>query len=190
MKDDACLLLKSARRDASALHKLGKAPPVKPLSKNRPDPTPFYNHLSLPDLETGESRALTGHTGSVNAVAMLPDGRRALSGSYDHTLRLWDLETGESRALTGHTGSVNAVAMLPDGRRALSGADDWTLILWDLESAGPIAAFIGDAEIRALAIAREDLFVAGSANGAIHILKPAGLGHAQARIQWRPPSGG
>src|SRR5512132_1878126 len=149
MKDDACLLLKSARRDASALHKLGKAPPVKPLSKNRPDPTPFYNHLSLPDLETGESRALTGHTGSVNAVAMLPDGRRALSG-----------------------------------------ADDWTLILWDLESAGPIAAFIGDAEIRALAIAREDLFVAGSANGAIHILKPAGLGHAQARIQWRPPSGG
>ena len=28
------------------------------------------------------------------SVALTPDGRRALSGSYDKTLRLWDLDTG------------------------------------------------------------------------------------------------
>ncbi len=37
-------------------------------------------------------------------MAVLADGRRALSGSRDSTLRLWDLETGESlRTLQGHT---------------------------------------------------------------------------------------
>ncbi len=56
-------------------------------------------------------------------MAVLADGRRALSGSYEDTLRLWDLETGESlRTLEGHTGGVTAVAVLADGRRALSGS--------------------------------------------------------------------
>jgi WD40 repeat protein len=57
---------------------------------------------------------------------VLPDGRRALSGSWDKTLQLWDLETGESRALAGHTGRVSAVTVL-DGRHALSGSSDTTL---------------------------------------------------------------
>jgi hypothetical protein len=64
----------------------------------------------------------------------LSDGRRALSGSMDNTLRLWDLESGDSRMLEGHTKGVTTVALLPDGRRALSGSYDCTLRLWDLES--------------------------------------------------------
>jgi WD40 repeat protein len=68
-------------------------------------------------------------------VAFSPDGRRALSGSYDNTLKLWDLETGlVLRTLQGHTSGVRAVAFSPDGRRALSGSDDYTLKLWDLET--------------------------------------------------------
>jgi WD40 repeat protein len=71
----------------------------------------------------------------VSAVAFLPDGRHALSGSYDSTLRLWDLATGGTlRTLEGHSSGVNAVAMLADGTRALSGSDDKTLRLWDLAS--------------------------------------------------------
>jgi WD40 repeat protein len=41
-------------------------------------------------------RTLEGHTGGVNAVAMTPDGRRAVSASTDRTLRLWDLESGQT----------------------------------------------------------------------------------------------
>jgi WD40 repeat protein len=77
-------------------------------------------------------------------VAVLPDGRRALSGSMDRTLRLWDLDTGaELRRFEGHSDPVRAVAVLPDGRRALSSSSDGTLRLWDLETGAELRRFEG-----------------------------------------------
>jgi len=94
---------------------------------------------------------LVGHNGSVAAVAFLPNGSRALSGSGDSTLRLWDLLTGQTLlTLKGHTGPVDTVAVLPDSRCALSGSWDGALRLWDLATGetlrtlrggtGPVAA--------------------------------------------------
>ena len=73
-------------------------------------------------LESGrELRTLTGHSSYVNAVAVTPDGQRAVSASDDQTLKVWDLASGrELRTLTGHTDPVTAVAMTPDGQRAVS----------------------------------------------------------------------
>jgi hypothetical protein len=80
-------------------------------------------------------RTLEGHTYWVIAVAITPDGRRAVSGSWDNTLRVWDLESGETiRILEGHTGRVSAMAITPDGRRVVSGSSDYTLRIWDLET--------------------------------------------------------
>jgi WD40 repeat protein len=74
---------------------------------------------------------LEGHTEGATAIDFSPDGRSALSGSWDKTLRLWDLETQQCRAiLTGHTEGVAAVGFSPDGQRALSGIWDKTLRLW------------------------------------------------------------
>ena len=71
----------------------------------------------------------------VYLYAFSPDGRRALSGSGDNTLRLWNLDTGDClRVLEGHTASVYSVAWSPDGQRALSGSVDNTLRLWNLDS--------------------------------------------------------
>ena len=57
-------------------------------------------------VESGKSlRTFKGHTGEVLAVAVTSDGRRAVSASSDHTLRVWDLESGQSlRTLKGYTG--------------------------------------------------------------------------------------
>ena len=75
---------------------------------------------------------------------MLADGRRALSGSGDETLRLWDLETGaELRRFEGHEARVTSVTVLADGRRALSGSDDRTLRLWDLDTGAELRRFEG-----------------------------------------------
>ena len=65
--------------------------------------------------------ALKGHKDWVHRVAITPDGRRAVSGSADSTVRVWDLETGQCLAtLEGHTHIVWGVAVTPDGRRAIS----------------------------------------------------------------------
>ena len=51
-------------------------------------------------------RVLSGHTDGIHSVALTPDGKWALTGSFDDTARLWDLtNVGSSpRVLSGHTG--------------------------------------------------------------------------------------
>jgi WD40 repeat protein/serine/threonine protein kinase len=86
------------------------------------------------DVQTGERlRDFIGHTNVVVAVAASPDGRTALTGSADLSVRLWDLETGlELQRFTGHDDWVFDVVYSPDGRRAISGSTDHTARVWDL----------------------------------------------------------
>ena len=38
-------------------------------------------------------------------IAITPDGKQAVSGSYDNTLKVWDIESGKLiRTLEGHAG--------------------------------------------------------------------------------------
>ncbi|MCP5105253.1 MAG: DUF4365 domain-containing protein [bacterium] len=77
-------------------------------------------------------RKIKGHTGWVMSVAVSPDGKWAVSGSDDKTIKTWDLESGQCRAtLEGHEDSVRFVAITPDGARILSASADKTLRLWD-----------------------------------------------------------
>ena len=77
-------------------------------------------------------RTLNGHSSSVNAVAVTADGKRAISGSDDNTLKVWDLTTGEEQfTLKGHSDSLNGVAITPNGKRVIFSSDD-TIKVWDL----------------------------------------------------------
>jgi hypothetical protein len=82
-----------------------------------------------------ESSPFTGHTDGVSSIVFAADGRRALSGGDDKTLRLWDVASGkELRRFDGHRDAVTAVAISADGRLAASGSRDRTIRVWEVES--------------------------------------------------------
>ena len=110
-----------------------------------------------------------GHTGTVKAVSLTPDGRLAVSGSHDKTLRVWDVETGQCLSiLEGHTSGVYAVSLTPDGRRAVSGSGDKTLRVWNVES-GQCLVMIS-APITSIAIKYPQIVV-GLESGEVYILE-------------------
>ncbi len=83
-----------------------------------------------------------GHTLAVDSVAFSPDGRYALSGSTDKTMKLWEVSSGrEIRTFQGHTSYVTSVAFSPDGRYALSGSGDGTMKLWEVSSGREMRTF-------------------------------------------------
>src|SRR5437763_17074358 len=67
---------------------------------------------------------LRGHGGPVRALAVLPDGRSAVSGGFDQSAILWDIDAAIARAvLRFHEGGVNAVLALPGRGFATAGGD-------------------------------------------------------------------
>jgi len=63
---------------------------------------------------------------------MTENGRYALSGSHDRTLRLWEVASGRCVREMEAYYSVFSVFLNADGRYALSGGDDRTFFLWDM----------------------------------------------------------
>jgi WD40 repeat protein len=122
--------------------------------------------------------ALSGHSSRVNAVAISADGKLALSGSADRTLKLWELDTGrEVYALSGHSSRVNAVAISADGKLALSGSVDNTLKLWELDTGRVLATFTGESPFICCAFAPDGVtVVAGDTSGRVHFLRLEGIG--------------
>jgi WD40 repeat protein/tRNA A-37 threonylcarbamoyl transferase component Bud32 len=74
-----------------------------------------------------------GHEGPVSSVAVSPDGRFAVSGSGDRTVRLWRMPGGQPLAvLSGHTQAVTGVSFHRDGRHVASGSLDGSVRVWDI----------------------------------------------------------
>lgn len=115
-----------------------------------------------------------GHTDSVLAVAISPDGTVAVTGSgelnrigvhfvfgRDNTARIWDVATGrEMRRLVGHTDRVTAVAISHSGRLILTGSRDQTAQIWDAASGLPLNRLVGHSdEITGVQFSPDDRWV-------------------------------
>jgi WD40 repeat protein len=102
------------------------SPDAKLLASGADDAT-----VRLWETATGkEGRRLTGHSGSVRAVAFAPDGRTVVSGGSDGTIRLWDTASGRELrkfSVPGEKRQVGALAVSPDGK-ALASAETPNLV--------------------------------------------------------------
>ncbi|MDP1803604.1 MAG: WD40 repeat domain-containing protein, partial [Acidimicrobiales bacterium] len=123
-------------------------------------------------------RVLSGHTGSVFAVAALPGSGRVASAGADGTVRVWDAGAGTSDVLTGHEGPVRAMATTADGR-LITGGDDDTLRVWEpARQKTPVATWRGnDRDVLAVAAHPSGALVAsGAAGGSVRIWDAGGEG--------------
>src|SRR5262249_13445753 len=92
-----------------------------------------------------EVRKFAGHSSWVGCVAFLPDGKKALSGGYDGTLRLWDVDTGKLVWSVEAHKHVHRIAVSADGKVALTaGFSDFKV--WEVATGKETRRFKPDGE--------------------------------------------
>ena len=125
---------------------------------------------------SGRSTTSLAHAERVTAATLRADGRVALTGCADGSLRMWDVQSGRViAALPPHDSKVSSVALSADGLRALSGDDSGIVHVCDVESASCMHTF--GLESRAL--------VALSADGTMAVATSL----STALQAWELPSG-
>src|SRR5262249_10011835 len=129
------------KKAEKALLALGEAAlaPLQKASKDHPDADVRLRAIILAKAVARgafrELKKMTGHTGWIRSIAVSKDGKRALSGSQDKTMRLWDLDKGtELKKFTDQKSWTWEVAFSPDEKRALtSTGTDGKLLIYDID---------------------------------------------------------
>jgi WD40 repeat protein len=91
--------------------------------------------IRLVDLPSGQERTPhLGHQAYVNAAALSPDGRTAITNSTEGSLLVWDATTGQlRRRLEGGQDYIQSLRFAVDGRTLLSSGEGGApLYAWDL----------------------------------------------------------
>lgn len=109
------------------------------------------------------AQELRGHGGPVRAVAVSPDGRQALTGSFDQSAILWNLASGSAETvLRFHQGAINAVLAIK-GLGFATGGEDGKVALWQGSAAEPARVFDGHkGPVAALALSPDGAWLASA----------------------------
>ncbi len=104
------------------------------------------------DTASGRSnRVFTGHSKSVTAAAISPDGRTVASWAMDQTIKLRDVESGKDlpaptglfRGGTSVPGQSGRLSLSPDGTVLAIAGDDASVCLWDIRAGRRLAVLLG-----------------------------------------------
>lgn len=79
-------------------------------------------------------QTLSGHSNWVRSCNYSPDGRLAVSGSDDKSVRAWDIRTKRAFQTYDNQSSVNAVRFHPDGTCIAAACSDNSLRIWDVRT--------------------------------------------------------
>jgi WD40 repeat protein len=144
------------KKAEKALTELGEAalPALQKAAKDHPDADVRLRAIVLSKAVARgafrELKKMTGHTGWVRSIVVSKDGKKALTGSQDGTVRLWDLDKGAQSKMfsliqkPGDKAWTWEVGFSPDEKQVLfSGGLVNSLRLWDIERGAEVRQYIG-----------------------------------------------
>ena len=125
----------------------------------------------------GDANALFAGGGRVTAVALHPDGQRALIGLETGPIVVWDIATRkETVRLQGHEAQVNDIVFSRDGTAVLSGGADQQVIVWDFLKGAARQRFSGHSGIvRAVDLSPDGATVVSGGFAGTEMLAPGEL---------------
>jgi WD40 repeat protein len=122
-----------------------------------------------------ESRRLVqrfmGHTHEVMTVSLSADGKLALSGSRDGTMKLWQTATGKCICtFEGHKKPIESVSLSADGQYAVSASKDITIKLWDTATGLCLKSLNGPVLMQSVSLSSNgQLILAGDCGNTLHL---------------------
>jgi WD40 repeat protein len=140
--------------------------------------------------------------GQITAIALMPDGKRLLTGGYTGIVQVWEFKGGELTAgkqFVGHSTEIKSLACSPNSKFILSGDRDGRMRYWELEtcreqqvwadfqSGAKAAHFLADGE-NALATDGETLFRLNLKTGAVTRTKLDSGNHVAQSAAFNPDS--
>jgi len=71
---------------------------------------------------------------AINTAVFSPDGRKIVTASDDHTIRIWDVASGRLLHTMADSDEVRSAVFSPDGRKIVTASSDNTARIWDTAS--------------------------------------------------------
>ncbi|MER5384269.1 NB-ARC domain-containing protein [Streptomyces sp. NPDC002688] len=143
----------------------------------------LVNRWAPPDIpDPALQRTITGHTDSVETMAVCPDGTWLATGCRDGTVRVWEVASGTcTRTLPDDAGPADSIAISPDGTWLATGYPDGRVSVWEVAS-GTCTRTFPDSAGRAwtVAISPDGAWLAaGYPDGTVRVWDVARATHAR-----------
>ncbi|TRY61942.1 hypothetical protein TCAL_03720 [Tigriopus californicus] len=108
--------------------------------------TTVDSELWMWKIPSGESKIYSGHGERAESAKILPDGKRAIVGYGDGSMRLFDLKSGDVvhnlSGNAGHSASVTSIAVRSDNNLIGTGGVDGSAKLFNTQSGKSIGTFM------------------------------------------------